>query len=112
MSPYITHFRSVQLNGLLRAANVTEADLPVLPKYVANGQNGLCYAYVLGKCQGKRCGKAERGHAPVGDITDEFAKALCGRIGPAVEHRLRTEPPTPHGHYSGGHPQKRYKRTA
>lgn len=112
MSPYITHFRSVQLNGLLRAANLTEADLPVLPKYVTNGHNGLCYAYVLGKCQGKRCGKAGHGHAPVGDITDDFAKALCGRLGPAVEHRLRTEPPTPHGPYSGGHPQKRYKRTA
>ena len=112
MSSYITHFRSVQLKGLLRAANLTEADLPVLSKYVANGHNGLCYVYVLGKCQGKMCGKAQSGHAPVGDITDEFAKSLCGRLGSAVEHRMRTEPPTPHGPYSGGYPQKRYKRTA
>ena len=112
MSKYITHFRSVQLRSLLRAANLTEADLPSLQKYVANGKNGLCYAYVLGKCQGKMCGNAQQGHAPVGDITEEFAKALCGRLGSAVEHRLCTEPPTSPAQYSGGQSQKRYKRTA
>ena len=112
MSRYITHFRSVQLRSLLRAANLTEADLPALPKYVETGKNGLCYAYVLGKCQGKMCGKAQQGHAPVSDITEDFAKALCGRLGLAVEHWLRTEPPTSPAQYSGGHSQKRYKRTA
>jgi hypothetical protein len=112
MPSYITHFRSVQLRSLLRAANMTETNLPAIPKYVSNGQNDLCYAYVLGKCQGKMCGKAQHGHAPIGDVTDDFAKSLCGRLGSVVVHRMRTEPPTPQGHYSGGQAQKRYKRTA
>jgi hypothetical protein len=112
MASYITHFRSVQLKSLLNAANLTEADLPVIPKYVANGRNGLCYAYVLGKCQGKMCGKAEGGHAPVGDVSDDFANSLCGRLGSAVEHRMRTEPATPQGNYLRGPAQKRYRRTA
>lgn len=73
MASYISHFHSVQLKTLLKVSNVTKERLPTLPKYIRNGKNGLCYTYILGKCQGKRCGKSPEGHAPVGDITDTFA---------------------------------------
>jgi hypothetical protein len=111
MARYITHFRSVQLKTLLGAANITEAELPVLPKYMSSGTNNLCYAYVLGKCQGRYCGKASRGHAPVGDITDAFAQELCRALAGGVEKRLATEPPHTPQQYSGGYGSKRYKRT-
>jgi hypothetical protein len=112
MSRYITHFRSVQWKTLLKAATLTEADLRNLPSYVKNGKNTLCYAYILGKCQGKMCGKAPEGHAPASAISDDFAQALCNSLSSAVEHRLSTEPPLTQGQYSGGYSSKRFKRTA
>ena len=112
MANYVTHFRSVQLRSLLRVAKMAESDLPTLSKYMSNGKNNLCYAYVLGKCQGKMCGRAPQGHAPVGDIPDSFATDLCRRLSSAVEQRLSTEPPTAPGPYAGGHQGKRFKRTA
>ena len=112
MARYITHFRSVQWKTLLRAGKLTEADLPTIPAYIKNGRNTLCYAYILGKCQGKMCGKAPEGHAPATCISDEFARSLCSLLSPAVEHRLNTEPPLTQGQYSGSHASKRFKRTA
>lgn len=112
MSKYITHFRSVQLKTLLRAANLNEANLPTIPKYVVNGKNTLCYAYVLGKCQGEICGKAPDGHAPVAAVSDEFAWELCGMLSGVVRTCLATEPPLTLGQYSGSYSSKHFKRTA
>jgi tRNA G46 methylase TrmB len=52
MSHYITHFHSVQWKTLLNASNITEAELPTIQKYMTTGRNNVCYAYILGKCQG------------------------------------------------------------
>jgi hypothetical protein len=112
MARYITHFGSVQLQSLLRVAGLSEAELPTIPKYTKDGKNMLCYAYVLGKCQDKMCGKLPHGHASALDITDTFAKELCGRLRAAVEQRLAMEPPTLQGQYGGGWPNKWFKRTA
>jgi hypothetical protein len=115
MSRYITHFRSVQWKTLMQASQVSEGDLPTLPKYMKDGRNGLCYAYVLGKCQGRICGRYPEGHAPATDISDEFAQALCRALATGVEHRLATEPPNSQVHFTrnpGSATSKRYKRTA
>lgn len=112
MEQYITHFQSVQLKTLLLAGRVTEADLPTLLAYVVNGKNTLCYAYILGKCQGKMCGKAPEGHAPASAISEDIARALCSQLSHAVEHWLATEPPLTQGQYLGGYSSKRFKRTA
>ena len=93
-------------------AKLTEADLLTLPKYVENGKKSMSYSYVLGKCQGKMCGKAQQGHASVTDITATFAKDLCGWLASPVEEHLATEPPTTQGQYSGGQAQKPFKETA
>ena len=53
MEDYIRHFRSVQLRLLCKAAGITEGDLPTEAKYMSNRRNGLCYSYVLGKCNGE-----------------------------------------------------------
>lgn len=50
MAQYISHFCSVQFKTLLKAAKVTEANLPILSQYIINGKNGLCYSYILEKC--------------------------------------------------------------
>lgn len=110
MSPYITHFKSVQFRLLCKAAGVTEADLPTLPKYVANGRNGMCYSYILGKCQGKVCGRAQGGHVPVGELSDTFATELCSKLAPGVERRLATEPPSTSTNFASHQGGKRYKR--
>ena len=96
MAPCVTHFRSIQLRNLLRAANINEGSLPTLDKYVSNGRNNLCYSYVLGKCQGRICGRAAVGHVPVAEISDEFASSLCTALALGVEKRLATEPPVTH----------------
>jgi hypothetical protein len=41
MSQYVTHFWSVQWKMLLNAVNITEENLPVLPKYMVSGRNTL-----------------------------------------------------------------------
>ena len=112
MSQYISHFRSVQFRNLLRAANVTEAMLPTLPQYAKEGKNNLCYLYVLGKCQGKICGRAAVGHVPALEIPDDFASTLCNMLAPVVEKRLATEPPTTHQMFPQTSPLKRWKRSA
>ena len=112
MARYVKHFRSVQLRSLLRVAKLSEAELPTVPKFMSNGKNTLCYAYVLGKCQGKMCGKSPHGHASATDITDTVANEICAKLGPAVEQRLATELPMQQGQYGGGTSNKRFKRTA
>lgn len=84
ISWYVTHFRSVQWKTLLGASNLTEAELPILPKYISSERNNPCYAYILRKCQGKICGKAGTGHTPVTDITDAF-QDLCKILSSGVE---------------------------
>lgn len=111
MASYISHFRSVQLKTLLKVADVTKERLPTLPKYIRHEKNGLCYTYILGKCQGKRCGKSPEGHTPVGDIIDTFALELCTVLTPGVEKRLVMEPPTTQYQFAGGYSSKREKRT-
>jgi hypothetical protein len=110
MTPYVSHFRSIQFRLLCKAAGVTERDLPTIPKYLENGRNGMCYSYVLGKCQGKVCGRAQNGHVPVGEITDTFATELCAKLAPGVERRLATEPPSAAVNFTSQPGGKRYRR--
>jgi hypothetical protein len=92
MEPYIRHFRSVQFRSLCRAAGLSEGDLPVEAKYVKNGKNLLCYSYVLGKCNGKYCGRAQDGHVPASTLSPGFVEQLCQKLRPGVETRRSTEP--------------------
>jgi hypothetical protein len=64
-------------------ANATWNDMPKLQKYMVNGTNGLCYNYVLGKCNPKYC-THRGGHAKLVDITDEFANTLCTLLQPGI----------------------------
>lgn len=113
MERYVSPFSSIQLRTILNAAaNITEAQLPTLPKYIANRKNGLCYAYILGKCQGKMCGKALHGHTTKGDVTDAFAWELCYVLVVGVEKHLAMEPPTAQYQFLGGYSSKRFKGTA
>ena len=67
----------IQLGAVLRNSNLTFNDLPTLPKYMLNGRNTLCYNYVLGNCSSKFCNfKNNGGHAPVEDITNDFANRM------------------------------------
>jgi hypothetical protein len=110
MTPYISHFRSVQFRLLCKVAGISEGDLPMIPWYVANGKNGMCYSYVLGKCQGKVCGRAQGGHVPVGEISDTFASELCTHLALGVERRLATEPPNTSVNFTSNQGGKRYKQ--
>ena len=83
---YVTHFRSIQWKLLLYTANLCESDLPTLPKYMRNGNNALCYAYILGKCQGQICKKYPEGHALVSDVMNAFARDLSQMLAAGVEH--------------------------
>jgi hypothetical protein len=109
MEDYIRHFRSVQLRVLCKAAGITETDLPTEARYLRNGKNMLCYSYVLGKCNGKYCGRASEGHVAAGELSTEFVNRLCALLRPGVEARKATEPAAQASNYFPG--QKR-KRTA
>jgi hypothetical protein len=115
MLRYITHFQSMQWNTLHQTAGLGESNLLDIPKYVKEGKNGLCYAYVLGKCQGWVCGKYPDGHMPASDISDEFATVLQQVLTAGIELQLTREPPTMQQQFtynSAGASPKRYKRTA
>ena len=92
MVDYIRHFRSVQLRLLCKAAGITEADLPTETKYMTTGRNDLCYSYVLGKCNGKYCGRVQTGHVPAKELSTTFVESLCNILRPGVEARKATEP--------------------
>jgi hypothetical protein len=109
MEGYIRHFRSVQFRMLCRAAGVSESELPVEEKYVRNGKNLLCYSYVLGKCNGKYCGRAQDGHAPATSLSPTFVEQLCQKLRPGVEARRNTEPAVRLTDYQ---PNNKRKRTA
>jgi hypothetical protein len=70
---------------LLQTTNITKSNLPILPQYIKDGQNGLCYAYILGKCQGRICGKYPAGHAPVTGIMEAFAMELSQLLTAGIE---------------------------
>ena len=110
MAPYVAYFRSVQFCLLCKAANVAEEDLPSLPKYVSNGKNGLCYSYILGKCQGKVCGRAQARHVPAHELSEDFVTALCSRLAPGVEKRMAMEPPNTAQQWNAQGGGKRFKR--
>ena len=109
MEGYIRHFRSVQFRMLCQAAGVSELELPVEEKYVRNGKNLLCYSYVLGKCNGKYCGRAQDGHAPANTLSPTFVEQLCQKLRPGVEARRNTEPAVQLTDYQ---PNNKRKRTA
>lgn len=82
----------------------------MLAKNMVNGSNKLCYAYILGKCQGRICGKCPYSNAPVSDINDSFAQALCNALSKGIQQCLTMEPPrTQHQFLSGSHTGKWYK---
>jgi hypothetical protein len=107
MEGYIRHFRSVQLRLLCKAAGITEGDLPTDARYVKNGRNGLCYTYILGKCNGKYCNRAQEGHVPAGELSDSFVESLCNLLRPGVEARKATEPPAQEKDFYVGNKRKR-----
>jgi hypothetical protein len=109
MEEYIRHFQSVQLRMLCKAAGITEGDLPTEAKYVHNGRNGLCYSYVLGKCNVKYCGCMLDGHVPAGDLSPTFVESLCNILRPGVEARKATEPAA---QASNVYPNNKRKQTA
>ena len=109
MEEYIRHFRSVQLRLLCKAAGITETDLPTEPKYLRHGKNMLCYSYVLGKCNGKYCGRTAEGHVSAGELSPEFVNRLCTLLKPGVEARKATEPAVQASDYF---PSNKRKRTA
>jgi hypothetical protein len=112
MARYVTHFCNIQWKTLLHMANLSESNLPTLPKYMGNGNNGLYYAYILGKYQGRICRKHPDGHAPVLDVTDAFSRDLSQMLAAEVERRLAKEPPTTQQYSHGmGTSPKKYKRT-
>lgn len=77
MTGHLRENQYIQLGAVLRNSNLTFSDLPTLPKYMLNGRNTLCYNYVLGNCSSKFCNfRASGGHAPVEDITNDFANRM------------------------------------
>lgn len=77
MTGHLRDNQYIQLGAVLRNSNLTFNDLPTLPKYMLNGRNTLCYNYVLGNCSSKFCNfRASGGHAPVEDISNDFANRM------------------------------------
>ncbi len=92
MREYIRHFWSVQFRLLCKAANVNEKDLPTDPHLVKAGKNMLCYSYILGKCNGKYCGRLAEGHVPTHRLAPDLVDRLCDLLRLGVERQLTTEP--------------------
>lgn len=82
LAEYVKKFRSIRLTQLLTSLNLTLADLPTMPSMAASDTT-LCYNYVLGRCVHSGC---QHKHAPVEEVTDDFATALVNLLKPAIQN--------------------------
>jgi hypothetical protein len=57
-----------------------------------NNKNNLCYSYVLGKRDGKYCGRAQDGHVSASELSEAFVEKLCQLLRPGVEARKVNKP--------------------
>jgi hypothetical protein len=83
MTPFLARIGRLQITRVMALANATWNDMPKVQKYMSNETNGLCYNYVLGKCNPKYC-THRSGHAKVADLSDEFANTLCTLLQPGL----------------------------
>lgn len=83
MTPFMTRIGRLQITRIMALANTTWNDMPKIQKYMSADKNGLCYNYVLGKCNPRYC-THRTGHAAVADISDEFADTLCTLLKPGI----------------------------
>lgn len=109
MASYISHFRSIQLKTLLKAANITEEHLPTLPKYMRNEKKQPLLYIHSRQMPRKMCGKAPDGHTPGGGLPNTFVQEPCTMLTPGVEKRLETGPPTTQYQFAWGYSSKMYK---
>lgn len=76
MEAYIAKNKGVYLSAILNHVNLTIDDLPKLAPEVS-GTNGICYNYILGRCNMDTC---QHEHVHARDITDEFASDLLSKL--------------------------------
>lgn len=93
MGPYLQKFRRVQLTALMRQGNLTFDGLPTLPAYFTDGQNMLCYNYLLRKCNTRFCVNPNGHTSCAADETDDFAQQLMDKLSPATQEFMTTGGP-------------------
>lgn len=71
--------KGVYVGAMLTHCNLTLDDLPKLPD--VTGSNGICYNFVLGRCNMNGC---QHEHVNVRDVTDDFATELLTKLRPAI----------------------------
>ncbi len=71
---------------ILRGGNVSINNLPRLPEYQDSSRRSkICWTNVLRGCMYKGClFKPQGGYVARNDITDEFADAVCDKLGKGV----------------------------
>ena len=93
MEPYIAKCKGINLTALLNHVNSTIDDLPKLPPDVS-GTNGICYNWVLGRCQLDNCRHLD-GHVNARDVTDEFVSELLSKLRPGITEFMTNGVPQP-----------------
>lgn len=93
MEPYIAKCKGINLTALLNQVNLTIDDLPKLSPEVS-GTSGICYNWVLGRCQLENCRHLD-GHVNARDVTDEFAADLLGKLRPGITEFMTNGLPQP-----------------
>ena len=93
MEPYIAKCKGVNLTALLNHVNATIDDLPKLSPDVS-GTNGICYNWVLGRCQLDNC-RHQDGHVNARDVTDDFVSELLSKLRPGITEFMTNGVPQP-----------------
>ena len=93
MEPYIAKCKGVNLTALLNHINSMIDDLPKLSPDVS-GTNGICYNWVLGRCQLDNC-RHQDGHVNARNVTDEFVSELLGKLRPGITEFMTNGVPQP-----------------
>ena len=81
MEAYIAKNKGVYLTAMLNHLNLTLEDLPTLGPDVMGGPNGICYNFILGRCNVDHC---QHEHIHGRDVTDEFANDILSKLKPAI----------------------------
>lgn len=80
MEAYIARNGGVYLTAMLNLMNLTMDDLPKLGADV-EGSKGICYNYILGRCNMDHCNHE---HVHVQDLTDDYVMNLLAKLKPAI----------------------------
>jgi hypothetical protein len=93
--PLLAKDNQISVKAICQACGIPIYNLPGLAKYCnSTGHSTICWNNILKGCSWSKCPiKRIGGHVPHKELTDDFAKAVCDKLGKGVTYLI-------HNHWS------------